>query len=173
MEKQPRCFAAPQSGAAKGFLAFCHHMVIIMMPELKPAPGRELFLPSGRTIRDSDAEIFLRRKAASSPVRIGTATPFGVAVFVLKENGKREETAMENRIAAISILVSETDSVEKLNALLHTYGEHIIGRMGIPYRQRGVNIICLAMDAPADVINALTGKIGRLPGVTAKAAYTA
>ena len=80
---------------------------------------------------------------------------------------------MENRIAAISILVSETDSVEKLNAILHTYGEYIIGRMGIPYRQRGVNIICLAVDAPADVINGLTGKIGRLPGVTAKAAYTA
>ena len=79
---------------------------------------------------------------------------------------------MENRIAAISILVSDPASVEALNAILHSYGEHIIGRMGIPYRQRGVSIICVAIDAPTDVINGLTGKIGRLNGVTAKAAYS-
>ena len=79
---------------------------------------------------------------------------------------------MENRIAAISIIVSEPDSVEQLNSLLHTYREYIIGRMGIPYRQRGLSIICLAVDAPSDVINGLTGKLGRLSGVTAKAAYS-
>ena len=80
---------------------------------------------------------------------------------------------MENRIAAVSILVSDAGSVEELNRILHSYGEYIIGRMGIPYRQRGINIICIAADAPTDVINSLTGKIGRLPGVTAKAAYSA
>lgn len=79
---------------------------------------------------------------------------------------------MENRIAAVSILVSDPDSVESLNRILHTYGEYIVGRMGIPYRQRSINIICIAIDAPTDVINSLTGKIGRLPGVTAKAAYS-
>ena len=79
---------------------------------------------------------------------------------------------MEHRIAAISILVSEPDSVEPLNAVLHEYSDCVLGRMGIPYRERKVNIICLAVDAPMDRINALTGKIGRLPGVAAKAVYT-
>ena len=76
---------------------------------------------------------------------------------------------MENRIAAVSILVEEPTSVEALNALLHDYAPHILGRMGIPYRKKGLSIICLALDAPLDVINARTGKLGRLPGVSAKA----
>ena len=76
---------------------------------------------------------------------------------------------MENRIAAVSILVEEPDSVEALNALLHGYAPYILGRMGIPYREKGLNIICVALDAPMDVINALTGRLGRLPGVSAKA----
>ena len=76
---------------------------------------------------------------------------------------------MENRIAAVSILVEEPDSVEALNALLHGYASCILGRMGIPYREKGLNIICVALDAPMDAINALTGKLGRLPGVSAKA----
>jgi len=80
---------------------------------------------------------------------------------------------MENRIAAVSIIVSDPEAVEELNQLLHAFGEYIIGRMGIPYRKRGVSIICIAVDAPADAINALTGKIGRIKGVTAKAAYAA
>ena len=79
---------------------------------------------------------------------------------------------METRIAAISILVEDPASVEALNALLHDYAPHILGRMGIPYREKGVSIICLALDAPLDVINALSGKLGRLPGVSAKAVYT-
>ena len=79
---------------------------------------------------------------------------------------------MDNRIAAISIIVSNPDSVEQLNNILHTYREYIIGRMGIPYKQRNLSIICIAVDAPTDVINGLTGKIGRLPGLTAKAAYS-
>ena len=80
---------------------------------------------------------------------------------------------MEHKIAAISIIVSDKDSVEQLNHILHLYGEYIIGRMGIPYRPRQVNIICIAVDAPLDIINGLTGKIGRLPGISAKAACTA
>lgn len=76
---------------------------------------------------------------------------------------------MESRIAAVSIIVEQPDSVEALNAVLHDFAPYILGRMGIPYREKGVNIICLAVDAPMDVINAISGKVGRLPGVSAKA----
>ena len=78
---------------------------------------------------------------------------------------------METRVAAISIIVENPESVEKLNALLHEAGKYIIGRMGVPYREKNISIICLALDAPADTVNAMTGKIGRLPGVSAKAIY--
>ena len=70
---------------------------------------------------------------------------------------------METRVAVLAIIVKESASVAALNDFLHQYGDFIIGRMGIPYRQRGVNVISVAMDAPADVISALSGKIGRLP----------
>ena len=76
---------------------------------------------------------------------------------------------METRIAALAILVEEPESVEKLNALRHDYAPYVLGRMGIPNRDKGVNVICLVQDAPMDVINALNGKLGRLPGVSAKA----
>ncbi len=79
---------------------------------------------------------------------------------------------MENRIAAVSILIEDPASVEALNALLHDYASCILGRMGIPYREKGVNIICIALDAPLDTVNALTGKLGRLSGVSAKAVYS-
>ena len=79
---------------------------------------------------------------------------------------------METRIGAISIIVEDADSVEALNAVLHEYASCVLGRMGIPYREKGVSIICLAVDAATDTINAMTGKIGRLPGVSAKAVYT-
>ncbi|MCI7733255.1 MAG: iron-only hydrogenase system regulator [Dysosmobacter sp.] len=78
---------------------------------------------------------------------------------------------METRVAVLAIIVKESASVAALNDFLHQYGDFIIGRMGIPYRQRGVNVISVAMDAPADVISALSGKIGRLPGITAKTVY--
>jgi len=78
---------------------------------------------------------------------------------------------METRVAVVAIIVREADAVAPLNDLLHQYGEYIIGRMGVPYRERGVNIISVAMDAPANVISALSGKIGRLKGVTAKTVY--
>ena len=79
---------------------------------------------------------------------------------------------METRVAVMSIIVENGEMVEKLNAILHEYGDYIIGRMGIPYRSKGISIISIAMDAPQDKINALSGKIGRLPGITSKAAYS-
>ncbi len=85
-------------------------------------------------------------------------------------DAERRES-METRIAAISLIIDQPDSVETLNAILHDYAPYILGRMGIPYREKGLNIICLAVDAPLNVINALTGKLGRLKGVSAKAVY--
>ena len=76
---------------------------------------------------------------------------------------------METRVAVISIIVEKTDAVDSLNSLLHDYAPYVLGRMGIPNRDKGVNVICLVLDAPMDVINALNGKLGRLPGVSAKA----
>ena len=78
---------------------------------------------------------------------------------------------MENRVAVLASIVKDPAAVASLNSLLHQYGQYIIGRMGVPYRERGVNIISVAMDAPAAVISALSGKIGRLEGVTAKTVY--
>ena len=79
---------------------------------------------------------------------------------------------METRVAVMSIIVEDLSSVEPINTLLHEYGSYIIGRMGIPYRSRGISIISIAVDAPQDKISALSGKIGRLDGVNAKAAYS-
>ena len=79
---------------------------------------------------------------------------------------------METRVAVISIIIENPDSVQAMNELLHQYSGYIIGRMGIPYRAKGINIISVAVDAPQDQISALSGKIGRLPGVSAKAAYS-
>ena len=77
----------------------------------------------------------------------------------------------ENRVALLALIVRDGGSVAALNELLHRYGDYIIGRMGIPYRRRAVNIISVAVDAPGSVISALSGKLGRLPGVTAKTVY--
>lgn len=79
---------------------------------------------------------------------------------------------METRVAVISIIVENNEMVETLNALLHQYGEYIIGRMGIPYRKRKINIISIALDAPQDTIATLSGKIGSLPGISVKTAYS-
>lgn len=72
----------------------------------------------------------------------------------------------------MGIIVENTVSVERLNLLLHEYGEYIIGRMGIPYRQRGISIVSIAIDAPQDVISSLSGKIGNLDGISVKTAYS-
>ncbi len=79
---------------------------------------------------------------------------------------------METRVAVISIIVENTESASELNALLHTFGEYVIGRMGIPYREKNISIISVAVDAPTDKINALTGALGRISGITVKAAYS-
>lgn len=79
---------------------------------------------------------------------------------------------MENRIAILGIIVDDVDSVGDVNRILHDYGMYVIGRMGIPYRERSVNIISIVLDAPQDVINTLAGTLGRLHGVTAKAVYS-
>ena len=74
----------------------------------------------------------------------------------------------ENRIAVLGIIVSDGEAVEAVNALLHEYGEYVVGRMGLPMRDRGINAITLVLDAPANAINALSGKLGRVDGVSAK-----
>ena len=79
---------------------------------------------------------------------------------------------METRVAVMSIIVENPDSVEKLNAILHEFGEYIIGRMGIPYRKRKISIISIALDAPQNTIAALAGKIGGLKGISVKTAYS-
>ncbi len=79
---------------------------------------------------------------------------------------------METRIAVIGIIIENTDSVEKLNALLHDYSKYIISRMGLPYRQKNINVVSIAIDAPQDETASLTGKIGKLDGVSVKTAYS-
>lgn len=79
---------------------------------------------------------------------------------------------METRVAVIGIIVEDVSSVEALNKILHEYGEFIIGRMGIPYKAKKINIISIAVDAPQDMISTISGKIGNLKGVSAKAAYS-
>lgn len=79
---------------------------------------------------------------------------------------------METRVAVIGIIVQNKDSIEELNKTLSEYGQYIIGRMGVPYHKKEVNIISIAIDAPQDVINTLSGKIGRLDGISAKTAYS-
>ncbi|MDR1781848.1 MAG: iron-only hydrogenase system regulator [Bacilli bacterium] len=79
---------------------------------------------------------------------------------------------MENRVAIIGIIVEDIESAEQINHILHEYANVIIGRMGIPYHEKDLNIISIAIDANNDVINSLTGKIGKLKGVSAKAVYS-
>ena len=75
---------------------------------------------------------------------------------------------MDKRISVISIMVEDTGASTPLNALLHEYGAFVVGRMGIPYKERGLSIICIVLDAPQEVTSALSGKLGMLPGVSAK-----
>ena len=80
---------------------------------------------------------------------------------------------MATRVAVMSIIVENPESVEKLNQILHENGPYIIGRMGIPYREKKINIISITLDAPQDAISSMSGKIGYLPGVSVKTAYSA
>lgn len=79
---------------------------------------------------------------------------------------------MKNRIALLGIIVEDLDQSAQINDLLHEYGHHIMGRLGVPYRERGLSIISIIMDAPIDVANALTGKLGRIPHVQVKIQFT-
>ena len=99
-----------------------------------------------------------------SPSTIPDAKGFSAA------EGKRKN-GMETRVALIGIVVENRESAAALNALLHEYNEYMIGRMGIPYRAKGISIINIAIDAPQDAINRLAGGIGRLRGVSAKTVY--
>ena len=78
----------------------------------------------------------------------------------------------ETRIAVIGIIVEDRKQAGPVNSLLHQYGEYVIGRMGLPYKKKGVHIISIVVDAPMDAISALSGKLGRLPGVSSKALYS-
>lgn len=79
---------------------------------------------------------------------------------------------METRVAVMSIIVENTTSIESLNNILHEYRDYIIGRMGLPYRPKNINIISIALDAPQDVVSALSGRIGNLDGVSVKTAFS-
>ena len=79
---------------------------------------------------------------------------------------------MDNRVALMAIIVEDRDSVKELNDLLYEYGDYIIGRMGIPYHKRGISVLSVALDAPNNVISSLSGKIGKLSGVSIKTAYS-
>lgn len=94
------------------------------------------------------------------------AVPVRYSIFYGKGN------TMDTRIALIGIIVEQEEAAEQLNRILHEYRECIVGRMGIPYRKKGVNIISVAVDATENKINALSGKIGRLNGVSAKTVYS-
>lgn len=79
---------------------------------------------------------------------------------------------METRVAVMSIIVENTESTERINAILHEYGKYVIGRMGLPYHKRKICIISVALDAPQNTIATLSGKIGALAGVSVKTAYS-
>ncbi len=85
---------------------------------------------------------------------------------------RNETPNADSRVAVMAIIVEDRDAADVLNNLLHEYGQYIIGRMGIPYREKGINIVSIAIDAPQDVISALSGKIGRISGISVKTAYS-
>ncbi len=78
----------------------------------------------------------------------------------------------ETRVAVMGIIVEDTNSTESLNAILHEYGNYIIGRMGVPYRDKNINIVSIALDAPQDTISTMAGRIGKLSGISVKTAYS-
>jgi putative iron-only hydrogenase system regulator len=94
--------------------------------------------------------------------------PFGAGFFYYLERG----TKMDSRIALIGIIVENVDSAEKINLVLHEYAKYIIGRMGVPYSKRNVSVISVVIDAPNNVISAISGKLGMLPHVSTKTVYS-
>lgn len=75
---------------------------------------------------------------------------------------------MNQKLAVVAIIIDDIEAVERVNAILHEFGDYIIGRMGIPYRQKSVNVISVVMDAPIEIINSLSGKMGMVKGVSSK-----
>lgn len=82
-----------------------------------------------------------------------------------------ESNGQDSRVTLVGIMVENTDSAVRINSLLHEYGSYIVGRMGIPYHKKNVNIISVVMDAPQPIVSALSGKLGMLPGVSTKCLY--
>lgn len=82
-----------------------------------------------------------------------------------------EKNAVQSRVALMGIIVEDTETAARINGLLHEYGDYIVGRMGIPYREKEMNIISVVLDAPQSVISALSGKLGMIPGVRSKCLY--
>ncbi len=79
---------------------------------------------------------------------------------------------METRVALIGIIVEDLNSAERMNAVLHEYGQYIIGRMGLPYREKNISIISVVINAPSDIISSLAGKLGMLQGINVKTIYS-
>lgn len=88
------------------------------------------------------------------------------------QNNLEQATGEEKRIAVLSVVVENRQSAESLNGYLSEYGNYIVGRMGIPYRAKNVSVLCVVLDAPVTVVNALTGKLGKLDGVSAKTLFS-
>lgn len=125
-------------------------------------PGRILLrIRSGRFLYDMLLQKFLRRTGRNCRGIPGKKEKEGTAL-----------TETKTRIAVIGIIIEDRRQAEKVNALLHQYGSWVIGRMGLPYEKKQVNIISVVLDAPMDAISALSGKLGRLPGVSARAIYS-
>lgn len=127
---------------------------------------------------------YAREDPASDPFRAFFVRYVATKIFTpdreklpghIRQKRKKEGTALtetETRIAVIGIIIEDRRQAEKVNALLHQYGSYVIGRMGLPYEKKQVNIISVVLDAPMDAISALSGKLGRLPGVSARAIYS-
>lgn len=113
----------------------------------------------------SEIEMCIEIEDVSMGITMCIFGPHLYAVLFLEE-------IMDTRIAIIGIIVEDIDSTGRINDILHDYSMYVIGRMGIPYREKDINIISIALDAPADVINTLAGKIGKVPGVSAKTMYS-
>ena len=84
---------------------------------------------------------------------------------------ERKSTVAETRVVLMGIIVEDTEAAGRINGLLHEYGQYIIGRMGLPYREKGLNIISIVLDAPQTTVSALSGKLGMIPGVSSKCLY--
>lgn len=88
-----------------------------------------------------------------------------------KVAGTARKPLEENRVALMGIILEDTEAASRVNGLLHEYGSYIIGRMGLPYREKGMHIISVVLDAPQSTVSALSGKLGMIPGVSSKCLY--